>query len=263
MPPIETAECRRCNRRRLCLWLLPAGGMLGLVAAGLPLAAAALFLAVSALFICGTLRPASRLFGPHERELGAAQAARGEVWITFDDGPDPVTTPLLLECLARHEVRAGFFLIGDKARRHPELVRAIAAAGHVIGNHSQSHPAGRFWSLLPGAMWRQIAGCQQTLTELTGRAPHLFRPPAGHHNPFVAAPLQTLGLKMVLWNCRGFDAVQRDPRCVLRLLEASLKPGAIVLLHDGRVHSVQLLEALLMALARRSLRPAVPSTLLC
>lgn len=258
MPPPEPTACRRRNRRRLLLWGLPALAVLGLTLAGQAPWAVALFVAVGVVFTLGTLCPASRLFGPHRRELTAAQAARGEVWITFDDGPDPVTTPLLLDCLACHGVRAGFFLIGDKARRHPELVRAIAAGGHLIGNHSQSHPAGRFWSLLPDAMWAEIAGCQQTLTEITGQKPRCFRPPVGHHNPFVALPLQALGLSMTLWNCRGYDAVLKDPVAVRRRLRAALKPGAIVLLHEGRADAELLLTGLFEDLAAQGLRATLP-----
>jgi peptidoglycan-N-acetylglucosamine deacetylase len=259
MPPSEPDDCRRRNRWRLRLLVLPSVAVLGLALGGEPRLAAGLFVAVGYVLMLGTLRPSSHLFGPLVRELSAAQAARGEVWLTFDDGPDPQTTPILLDCLARHGVRAGFFLIGEKARRHPELVRAIAAAGHLIGNHSQTHAAGRFWGLPPAAMWREIAGCQQTLTELLGSPPTLFRPPVGHHNPFVWPPLQALGLKMVLWNCRGFDAVLRDPAAVRRRLEAGLRPGAIVLLHEGRADAGELLEQVLQTLAACGLRPALPN----
>lgn len=258
MPPTEPAACRRRNRLRLWLWALPALGVLGLVLAGQTPWAVALWVAVGLVYMLGTLCPPVRLFGPLVRQLDAEQAARGEVWLTFDDGPDPRTTPDLLERLARHGVRAGFFLIGEKAQRHPELVRAIAAAGHLIGNHSQSHPAGRFWSLRPAALWDEIAGCQQTLAAILGTAPTLFRPPVGHHNPFVAAPLQVLGLTMVLWNCRGFDAVLRDPSVVLRRLEAGFRPGAIVLLHEGRDDAGERLEAVMSRLKARGLRPALP-----
>lgn len=258
MPPPEPDDCRRRNRWRLRLLVLPSVAVLGLALGGEPRLAGGLFVAVGCMLMLGTLRPSSRLFGAHQRELSPAQAARGEVWLTFDDGPDPLTTPILLDCLACHGVHAGFFLIGEKAHRHPELVRAIAAAGHLIGNHSQTHAAGRFWGLPPAAMWREIAGCQQTLTHLLGSPPTLFRPPVGHHNPFVWPPLQALGLKMVLWNCRGFDAVLRDPVRVHRCLEAGLKPGAIVLLHEGRADAGELLRKVLQTLAERGLRPALP-----
>lgn len=258
MPPPEPDDCRRRNCWRLLLLALPAVAVLGLALGGETRLAAGLFVAVGCVLMLGTLRPSSRLFGAHQRELSPAQAARGEVWLTFDDGPDPLTTPDLLERLARHGIRAGFFLIGEKAHRHPELVRAIAAAGHLIGNHSQTHPAGRFWSLSPAAMWSEIAECQQTLTEITGTPPRLFRPPVGHHNPFVAVPLQALGLSMVLWNCRGFDAVSRDPIAVRRRLQTGLRPGAIVLLHEGRREASDLLEGVLQDLEKRGLRAVLP-----
>lgn len=258
MPPPEPDDCRRRNRRRLLLAGLPALLVLGLALGGEPRLAAGLFVAVGYVLMLGTLRPSSQVFGAHQRELSPAQAARGEVWLTFDDGPDPLTTPILLECLARQGLRAGFFLVGEKAQRHPDLVRAIAAAGHLIGNHSQTHPAGRFWGLPPAAMWQEIAGCQQTLTDLLGSPPTLFRPPVGHHNPFVWPPLQALGLRMVLWNCRGYDTVSRDSAAVLRRLAAGLKPGAIVLLHEGRPGAGELLNDVLAQLAARGLRAVLP-----
>lgn len=255
----EPSLCRRRNHLRLLLVVLPLLGVGGLVAAGESRLGLAVFLSCGYLFTLGTLRPSSRLFGTHLRELNPSQARRGEVWLTFDDGPDPVTTPIILDILQREGVHAGFFLIGNKARRHPDLVKAIAAGGHQIGNHTQSHPAGRFWALPPSAMWREVADGQQTLTEVSGEAPVWFRPPVGHHNPFVFPILQALGLRMVLWNCRGYDAVCRDPETVRRRLEPDLRPGAIVLLHEGTPGIADLLEWLLQRLQTKELQASLPS----
>lgn len=260
-PPEQPAECRRENARRFVISLLPATACVALIVVGHWGWALVVFWTTFLVIGHGSILPRSRLFGPHVSQLSAAQARQGQVWITVDDGPDPATTPALLDVLDRHQARAGFFLIGDKAARHPELVREIARRGHLIGNHSQTHPAGRFWILRPTRMWAEVAGCQQTLTQILGKSPVWFRPPVGHHNLFLAAPLRALGLTMAIWNCRGFDGVVKNPAIILRLIARSLKPGAIVLLHDGTPMCVEVLEGTLRLLVARGLQAALPEAL--
>lgn len=256
--PAEPAACRRANRLRFLLSLLPALVCLGLLLAGAWPWALAVFTLTFLGIAYGATLPRARLFAAHVDRLPESQARTGGVWITVDDGPDPATTPALLEVLDRHQAKAGFFLIGDKARRHPELVRAIAARGHLVGNHSQTHPAGSFWRLRPARMWREIAGCQQTLTGILGAAPVWFRPPVGHHNLFIGPPLRALGLTMAIWNCRGYDGIERNPQVILRRLRRTLAPGAVVLLHDGTAACVEVLEGTLRLLEERGLKPVLP-----
>lgn len=241
--------------------MLPAVACLILLCLGHWGWALAIFWAVFSFIGYGAVYPQSRLFGPHLTELSAEHRHQGEVWITLDDGPDPVTTPEILDVLDRHQVKAGFFLIGRKAAQHPDLVREISRRGHLVGNHSQTHPASHFWILRPRQMWKEVAGCQRTLEEILGSAPGWFRPPVGHHNLYLAPILRALGLKMAIWNCRGFDGVVKDPALILTFIARSLKPGAIVLLHDGPPKCVEVLEGTLKLLAERGLKAVLPTPL--
>lgn len=182
--------------------------------------------------VWGTLRPDSRLFGPALTRLDTDERV---LWLTIDDGPSH-ETPAVLDLLDAHGAKATFFLVGERARRHPDHVREIVRRGHGIGNHSDSHPAARFWALGPRAMRHEIERAQATLTELSGSAPVWFRAVVGMANPFVAAPLRRLGLARVAWTARGFDGAVSDPQRVLHRVERQLRPGAIVLAHEGAAH---------------------------
>jgi peptidoglycan/xylan/chitin deacetylase (PgdA/CDA1 family) len=194
--------------------------------------------------------------------LPAAAAARGEVAITIDDGPDPEVTPRVLAILAEQRVHATFFCIGERAARFSGCVRDCAAAGHAIENHSYRH--GHNFSLLgPGAMRQEIALAQQVLTPLGGSAPRFFRAPAGLRNPLLDPALQRQGLQLVSWTRRGFDTVSTDAASVLARLTRHLAAGDILLLHDGHAartaHGaaviLEVLPALLAAIAAARLTP--------
>jgi peptidoglycan/xylan/chitin deacetylase (PgdA/CDA1 family) len=107
-------------------------------------------------------------------------------------------------------------------------------------------------------MWQEIAGCQQTLTEILGTAPVWFRPPVGHHNLFIGPPLKALGLTMAIWNCRGFDGIESNPDAVMQRISRSLRPGSIVLLHEANAVCLQVLEQTLQLLQSRGLTAALP-----
>ncbi|GIZ52553.1 polysaccharide deacetylase family protein [Noviherbaspirillum aridicola] len=178
------------------------------------------------------LWPRSTWLGPNWTRLPAACAARREIALTIDDGPDPDVTPRVLDLLDRHGVRASFFCIGERAARHPELVREIVARGHAVENHSQHHR--HHFSLMGLAgLHKEIRAGQETLTAITGRRPRFFRAPAGLRNPFLDPVLARLGLRLAAWTRRGFDTRRGDPRQVADRLLGALRPGAILLLHDG------------------------------
>lgn len=178
------------------------------------------------------LAPRSHWLGPNWTQLPAAAAARNEIALTIDDGPDPVVTPQVLEVLERYSVRATFFVIGARAERHPELCREIMRRGHAIENHSQRHRH-NFALLGLKGIAKELQAAQATLTALTGQRPRFFRAPAGFRNPFLDPVLTRLGLQLVSWSVRGFDTRVSNSKKVKSTLLAGLRPGAIVLLHDG------------------------------
>ncbi|NDP38671.1 MAG: polysaccharide deacetylase family protein [Rhodoferax sp.] len=223
-------------RRRL---LLGASAVLHLLAFGAILFQAALWpwalagVLLNHLLIAALgLWPRSHWLGPNWTRLPAAAAARHEIALTIDDGPDPVVTPLVLDLLERYAVRATFFVIGEKALRYPALCRDIVRRGHAVENHSQQHR--HYFSLLgPRAMARELQAAQDTLTTITGQRPLFFRAPAGLCNPFLDPILTRLGLRLATWSVRAFDTRVKDAARVQSQLLGGLHAGAILLLHDG------------------------------
>ena len=178
------------------------------------------------------LWPRSTWLGANMRRLPAASAARGEVAVTIDDGPDPDVTPAVLDVLDAHAAKATFFCIAERAARHPALCRAIVARGHSVQNHSHRHTHN--FSLLGRAGFaRELGAAQATFADITGTLPRFFRAPAGLRNPMLDGVLQRLDLQLVSWTRRGFDTRRRDPQQVLATLTRGLAGGDILLLHDG------------------------------
>jgi len=178
------------------------------------------------------LWPRSRWLGSNWTELPTAVATRNMIALTIDDGPDPEVTPQVLELLDHYGAKATFFCIGERAQRYPELCREIVQRGHAVENHSQHHHH-NFSLLGLSAFRREIRAAQQTLTDITGQPPVFFRAPAGLRNPFLAPVLAGLGLQLASWTVRGFDTQTGNPDKVTSRLLAKLRPGAILLLHDG------------------------------
>jgi peptidoglycan-N-acetylglucosamine deacetylase len=205
------------------------------------------------------------LFVPGAQGLGRVQTRfrtrRREIWLTIDDGPDEVDTPRTLALLARHGARATFFLIGERAAQMPHLVRAIVEAGHEIGHHTHTHPSGSFWCAGPARVRREL---DQALAAYaaSGVRPRWFRPPAGIKNVWLDPELRRRGLRHVGWSLRSLDTIRRDPAAVLARVERRVRPGDIVVLHEGpRLHPRvrrHALERLLPALARRGYACVLP-----
>jgi len=208
------------------------------------------------------LWPRSTLLGPNFNRLPANAIARGEIALTFDDGPDPDVTPKVLDLLDAHGAHATFFCIAENAARHPELCREIARRGHVVENHSSEHQL-TFAMQGSAGIRKEITAAQDTLSALTGKPPRFFRAPAGMRNPLLDPVLHDLGLRLVSWTRRGFDTRENDPRRVAARLLEGLAAGDILLLHDG--HSartstgvpvvLEVLPQLLAAARHAGLRP--------
>ncbi|MGA7615631.1 MAG: polysaccharide deacetylase family protein [Thermoanaerobaculia bacterium] len=235
--------------------------MIALWSSSVPMAIGVLA-ASHALVLYPTLRARSQWLG---RVVTSFRTTDRELWLTIDDGPDPGDTDAMLHLLNERGVKATFFVIGTKAARHPELVGRILENGHTIGNHSLTHPAGSFWCLGSGAMRREIEEANRTLAGITGVPPSLFRAPVGMKNPFVHPLLHRLGMDLVGWSARGYDGISRpDPATVATRIERELRPGAIILLHqgrharDGRLLSVECVEEVVIRALARGYRFIIP-----
>jgi peptidoglycan-N-acetylglucosamine deacetylase len=160
-----------------------------------------------------------------------------EVALTFDDGPNDPYTMQVLELLARWQVRAIFFLMGSYVRQRPEIARAIRQAGHLLGNHTVSHPSLMWQS--PARVREELAGCSAIIEDATGEAVKWFRPPFGTRRPDVLRTARELGLTPVMWNVTAHDWDATEPRA----LAARVRRGILhnqkrhrasnILLHDG------------------------------
>lgn len=196
--------------------------------------------AIAGAFCWAVLRPGSQWLGPVYRTM-----ADGGILITIDDGPDPHDTPLLLDLLDRHHTKAIFFMIGEKVRKHPELAREVVRRGHEIGNHTLTHPHQWFWGANALWTWGEIADCQQVIEEVTGKSPRLFRAPCGHRNLFTHPIASVLGLEVMAWSRRGYDAVEKDAGKVLARILPGLTAGDIVLLHESTPIAPEVLAGVL------------------
>ncbi len=153
------------------------------------------------------------------------------VALTFDDGPDPRWTPRVLDVLAAHGARATFFLIGRRAAAAPDVVRAIADAGHEVANHTWSHPS--LWLCSPRRTEHEIARGHVTLAELTGVAPRHFRPPWGMVNAAMGRALTRTGERCVFWSLQPEGLRPRSAEAQAEYVVTRVSPGAIVDLHDA------------------------------
>ena len=170
--------------------------------------------------------PGSQLLG---RSLVCGPPDSGKIALTFDDGPGEAT-PVVLDMLKRAEIRATFFLCGQNVERYPELARRIAQEGHEIGNHTYSHP--RLLGRTPGKIAYEIERAQAVIGQHTGRKPTLFRPPYGLRWFGLFPILERSGLTSVMWTVNSLDWKLPVDQIVQRVL-SGIRPGAIVLFHDG------------------------------
>ncbi|BAS28539.1 polysaccharide deacetylase family protein [Limnochorda pilosa] len=189
------------------------------------------------------------------------------VALTFDDGPDPRSTPRVMAVLERYGARATFFVVGRRVLAHPELVREAVKAGHEVGNHGHRHK--HAWTLGPWATGREVRQAGDAIRMTTGRPPSFFRPPWGGFNLFTTAAAHRERATVVLWSAapRDWDGRQ-DPEAIAREALEGARPGAIIDLHDGGgapgapERTVAALPLILEGLAERGLRAVTLSELL-
>lgn len=201
--------------------------------AGFAAAAALTGIAAAGTLAWAALSPESQLFG----HTLIAPARREEFALTYDDGPNPAATPQLLEVLAKHNVRATFFMIGSFVRQCPSLVREVAAAGHVIGNHTMTHPWLAWQS--DRRIHDELHGTSAALEDVLGTQVRYFRAPHGARRPFVLKTAREMGMVPVQWNAMGFDWRTIQARQIADHVERGVVRnqregrGSNILLHDG------------------------------
>lgn len=176
----------------------------------------------------GTYYCNAPLFGP---VVGRGPRRGRELYLTFDDGPNAGATGSILETLEREAVPAAFFMVGAHVRRYPELARAAAGAGHEIGNHTDHHV--KLHLRGPGAIATELGEAHRTLVETTGKAPRSFRAPHGFRNPFLWQATRRLGYRVFGWTFGVWDSDPVGAETIRARVRARLRPGAIILLHDG------------------------------
>ena len=159
--------------------------------------------------------------------------ARGtkQLALTYDDGPNDPHTLRLLEVLARHDVHATFFLIGRYVQQLPEITRKIVEAGHVVGNHTFSHPLLIFKNA--AEIRQELSDCRSALQDAVGEHSNLFRPPFGGRRPAVLRIARELGLEPVMWNVTGYDWNAPPAAVIERKVAKQIRGGDVILLHDG------------------------------
>jgi peptidoglycan/xylan/chitin deacetylase (PgdA/CDA1 family) len=207
-----------------------------------------------ALILYPTLRPNVNWLGPVVTRF---LTQKNEVWLTIDDGPTD-DTQALLDLFDRHRVKATFFVKGSLASAHPEWTTEILRRGHSLANHTQTHPSGSFWCSLPGRIASEIDECNRALRHATGTEPRWFRAPVGMKNPAVHPALAKRGMRLIGWTVRAFDAVLSDPEEIFARIVPNLVPGAIIVLHQGREHSLRVLERVITGAMERGYSFVIP-----
>ncbi|HXM60333.1 MAG TPA: polysaccharide deacetylase family protein [Terriglobales bacterium] len=175
-----------------------------------------------------SMAPTAQWYG---RTFAGLKPGTKQLALTFDDGPNDPYTLRLLEVLARHAVKATFFLIGRYVKQRPDIARELECAGHVIGNHTFSHPNLIFASARETTM--QLRDCEQALTDAVGEHSRLFRPPFGGRWPGTLKIARSLSLEPVMWNVTGWDWKGKPAEYIEKKLGHQIRGGDVILLHDG------------------------------
>ncbi len=184
-----------------------------------------------------------------------------EIALTFDDGPNPLVTPKVLDILDHYGAKGTFFLVGENVRRHPDTASLIVERGHEVGNHSQSH--GNFLPYyLPQFITRDFDRAEAEITDATGLMPRIYRAPHGRVTPWMRVALRVHGVVMIRWDYSPRDWEQVAPDELVRRVTAAARNGGVILMHDGldlndspdRSNTVEALPRIIETLQARGFR---------
>jgi peptidoglycan-N-acetylglucosamine deacetylase len=175
-----------------------------------------------------SMAPTGQWYG---RTFAGGERGTRQLALTYDDGPNDPHTLRLLEVLARHSVHATFFLIGRYVHQRPDIVRELVKAGHVVGNHTFTHPLLTLKS--PADIRRELIDCRKAIQDAIGPHSNLFRPPFGGRRPAVLRIARDLGLHPIMWNITGYDWDAPPAAAIEKKIEKQMRGGDVILLHDG------------------------------
>jgi len=178
----------------------------------------------------------------HSHAVYGIDTKQKVVALTFDDGPDPRFTPEVLDILKQYHSKVTFFVVGKNARSYPDLIRQINREGHEIGNHTMTHP--EVDTLTQDEILAEIQDCSKIITGLTGRPPIYFRPPKGITNHFTEKDAANLDMRQILWSVCIENMSAPTPEAMASRVLKKVKPGSIILLHDGRLDRSKTVKAL-------------------
>ena len=191
------------------------------------------------------------------RRVPAEEVLRGnplrrEIALTIDDGPHPTYTPRLLQILKENGVPATFFVVGEKAEEYPDLIRAEVAEGSAVGNHTYDHVS--LVKIPPEYIDTEIEACGEVLKKITGRSPHLFRPPGGQYNLAVSEAAEALGYKIILYSDDPGDYADPGTGVIESRTLDTISNGGIILLHDGSAQTLVILPQIIQRLKARGFK---------
>ena len=175
-----------------------------------------------------SMAPTGQWYG---RTFTGLPAGTKQIALTYDDGPNDPHTMRLLEVLAKHNVRATFFMIGRYVQQRPDIAREVANAGHVVGNHTFTHPLLILKSA--GETSQELRDCRSTIQDTVGEHSNLFRPPFGGRRPATLRVARELGLEPVMWNVTGYDWNIPPAAIIEQKVAKQMRGGDVILLHDG------------------------------
>lgn len=221
-------------------------------------AAAGIFVTGSAILMALVLHPNASLWAA---TLSRGRPETGAVSLTFDDGPDPASTREVARVLAEHGVKATFFVVGERVEAHPDIVRELHEAGHLVCNHTHTHAVAVHFSLWSRAR-RELRACNAAIAAVLGKEPTLFRSPQGIKNPALGDVIGELDMTAIGWDVRGLDSMSDDADAIERRVLRGARPGSVIMLHDGtglggrddRSATIEALPRIIEALRARDLR---------
>jgi peptidoglycan/xylan/chitin deacetylase (PgdA/CDA1 family) len=205
------------------------------------------------------LYPFADLYGRFSGNVPRRMAESSMVGLTFDDGPDPLYTPVILDILKQYGATATFFVVGRQAKAYPDIIRRISDEGHELALHTQNH---RNAYTLFAKTFSEVAACQATVEKIAGVKPHWFRPPWGAFNALLFPAVLRCGLSPVLWSVNANDwLVATGSEGIRQLIRQRIHPGAIIVLHDhggesgAPANTVKALPDILSDLRQSGLQP--------